>query len=960
MKRAALLMLMALTLAACGDGPAGGAPVRTAGVAVLGPAPAIRALLPLDADGDGIADSVPHPETRRLVLQAPPGTPIRLLRGGIELPFEASRLDVPGGTIHELQLAAPLGTQPVTLNAGAYSLSIQANAELAPATAPTFRPQGRGAYANDLLSANGAVFESADDVSLLLGGALPPLIGPGLFLQSGQGTAISLLPRLTRAGVMLTPQSRPVPDIAYMLKAPEGALDGVGQPLAPDFRLVCRLGRSVAAIRLATADIDRDGNLDLLCLFADGSLSLLRDATGPAESVLPPSPGRAIDFACGDFDGNGTRDIAVLRADETGFSILYMLNETRRADVRWSMYSEKMMLEQPAAMRAADFDRDGRDDLAVLDDFGSVFLIPSATPRRMLAAAGTRKLALRLLTPDANGDGRPDIAVLCADGTLRVSLNPGASGFADQLETWEVTVPGAQRAAFGALDGDRNADFIFTGFRGAAALLGGQDQAAPLVIDTAETPIAASGAAVIRDMNRDSRNDVLVAREDAEGISDDIAVFMNSEEPRATPDTLLPLGARLRIHAMEFWRDCLWLATDSRLLFLKVNAEALPPTAASKVRFMEGYAPVPQIPAPLAAAIADFNDDGRADIAAIDRDGKLRIWLSGQPGEPFVAAGEAVLLGGAGMLKAIDFDHDGKADLLFIPTDSALKPRVLRNTGRGEMDASENGMLPTPPTGLRGAPALGDFDLDGDLDVLWPSAFGRVQFNDGAGGWRDGRNIVEIREPGGMRLQFSGELACADFTGDGIADIAAVMRVSEDTGSPNYLVLLQGTGVCDDGTTCFRVILSEQIRGRIFKLTPADFDNDGRVDLALGYAPEGQDARLTLLRLREDLQFTPFEGSPSAKGRLLDLALDDMDRDGDLDLIASEDLPGKGIATTLWVNNGKGRYVEGGTADDSLKKALGEFKATNLSLADFTGDGRSDLLAVDSSGNVILVRSYLP
>lgn len=960
MRRAAIPWILVLTLAACGDSPGGAASSRAPGTPVLGPAPSIRALMPLDADGDGIADSVPHPDTRRLVVQAPPSTAIRLLRGGIEVPFEASRLDVPGGTIHELSLASPLGSQPLTLTAGTYSLAIQPNAELATATAPNCRPQGKGAFANDLLAPTGAVFESADDVSLLLGGSLPPLIGPGLFLQSGQGASIPLLPRLTRAGVLLTPQNRPLEETAYALRAPPGALDSLGRAMAPEFRVVCRQGRSVAAIKLCTSDIDRDGNPDLLCLFADGSITLLRDAAGPAENLLPPSPGRAIDFACGDFDGNGTKDVAVLRADESGFSVLYMLNETRRADLRWSMYPEKLSLEQPVAMRAADFDRDGRDDLAVLDDFGAVFLFPSATPRRTLAAAGARKLSLRLITPDANGDGRPDIAVLCADGTLRVCLNPGANGFPDQPETWQVVVPGAQRVAFGPLDGDRSADYILTGFRGAAALLGGQDQAAPLVIDAAENPTLASGPAVIRDLNRDSRCDVLVARQDADGISDDVAVYMNSEEPRATPDALLPLGARLRVHAMEYWRDCLWLATDSRLLFLKVNAEALPPTAASKVRFMEGYAPVPQIPAPLAAAIADFNDDGRADIAAIDRDGKLRIWLSGEPGEPFVAAGEPVLLGGAGMLKAIDFDHDGKPDLLFIPTDTANKPRVLRNTGRGEMDASENGMLPTPPTGLRGAPALGDFDMDGDLDVLWPSAFGRVQFNDGAGGWRDGRSIVEIREPGGMRLQFSGELACADFTGDGIADVAAVMRVSEDAASPNYLVLLQGTGLCDDGATCFRVILSEQVRGRVFKLTPADFDSDGRIDLALGYAPEGQDARLTLLRLREDLQFTPFEGSPSAKGRLLDLALDDMDRDGDLDLIVSEDIAARGITTTLWVNNGKGKYVEGGTADDSLKKALGELKATNLSLADFTGDGRSDLLAVDSSGNVILVRSYLP
>jgi hypothetical protein len=284
---------------------------------------------------------------------------------------------------------------------------------------------------------------------------------------------------------------------------------------------------------------------------------------------------------------------------------------------------------------------------------------------------------------------------------------------------------------------------------------------------------------------------------------------------------------------------------------------------------------------------------------------------------------------------------------------------VLRNTRRGEMDTNDSGLLPEPPTMLRGAPALGDFDRDGDVDVLWPSPHGRVQFNDN-GRWRDGRNVVEIREAGGMRLQFSGELACADFTGDTIADVAAVMQPSEDGLGGSYLVLLQGTGYGEDGQAAFRAFVSEQVRGRIFKLTPADFDGDGRMDLAIGYAPEGGEARLQLLGLRSDGQFTFFEGSPRAKGRLLDMALEDLDHDGDFDLIVSEEVAGEGAVMTLWVNSGRGMYAQGGAADASLKRALGDFRATNLSLADFTGDGRTDLLATDPQGNVTLVRSYLP
>ncbi|MCC6466256.1 MAG: VCBS repeat-containing protein, partial [Planctomycetes bacterium] len=259
------------------------------------------------------------------------------------------------------------------------------------------------------------------------------------------------------------------------------------------------------------------------------------------------------------------------------------------------------------------------------------------------------------------------------------------------------------------------------------------------------------------------------------------------------------------------------------------------------------------------------------------------------------------------------------------------------------------------PTGLRGAPALGDFDRDGDLDALWPSPLGRVQINEGERGWRDLRAEIEVRDAQGMRLQFSGELCCADFTGDGLADVAAVMQAGDD-GGPQSLVLLEGTGQEDSP---FRPVISAAIRGRIFDLTPADFNADGRLDLALGFGTPGQDARLTLLQLDAGRQFAPFDGSPSAKGRLLDLALDDLDRDGDLDLMVSEEVEGA-VALTLWANTGTGAFADSGEAGTSLRRALGEFRATNLSLADFTGDGRSDLLAVDAEGNVVVVRTTLP
>jgi hypothetical protein len=338
----------------------------------------------------------------------------------------------------------------------------------------------------------------------------------------------------------------------------------------------------------------------------------------------------------------------------------------------------------------------------------------------------------------------------------------------------------------------------------------------------------------------------------------------------------------------------------------------------------------------------------------VDSAGNLQIWLAGAEGEPFTQAGDPIELGGNGTLQAIDFDRDSFPDLLFIPSDPTLRPRLLRNNRQGGFGDDESGILPTPPSSLRGAPALGDFDRDGDLDVFWPSPLGRVQINEGGGVWRD-RGEMEIRNERGLRLQFSGELCCADFTRDGIADIVAVMQPGDF--GPQQLVLWIGTGATEAAP--FRPVLTPALQGRFFGLSPADFSADGLLDLALGYAPEGEEARLTLLRLRADSTFEIFEGAPRAGGVLLDLAMDDLDRDGDLDLISSERV-GDATITTLWLNDGRGRFHEAAEAQRSLLDAMGGFAAVNLSLADFTGDGRPDLLAIDADGNVVIVRSTLP
>src|SRR5690606_17845674 len=182
-------------------------------------------------------------------------------------------------------------------------------------------------------------------------------------------------------------------------------------------------------------------------------VTTLTDPAGRAEGILPPGDEAAIDFACGDFDGNGAPDLIVLLRGKQGFRLLSLYNQTRIGESRFAMQSDTIPLEAPLAIRAADFDRDGRDDYAVLDAFGDVLVQYTARPAQLLPGLASRSLAAALLCEDANADGKPDLYVLGADGKGRLLQNINGTGFATDLGVLPLDVPGAHRVVGGELDG---------------------------------------------------------------------------------------------------------------------------------------------------------------------------------------------------------------------------------------------------------------------------------------------------------------------------------------------------------------------------------------------------------------------------------------------------------------------------------------------------------------------------
>jgi len=295
-----------------------------------------------------------------------------------------------------------------------------------------------------------------------------------------------------------------------------------------------------------------------------------------------------------------------------------------------------------------------------------------------------------------------------------------------------------------------------------------------------------------------------------------------------------------------------------------------------------------------AAAWGDFDGDGDLDLAMIGlttaQVPTMRIYRNdGGIFTPLTGNFTGVY---AGTVTWADYDGDGDLDLLVtgVTTTGPVgvpATRLYRNDGGGVFTS-----VPHPfPDVYLGAVAWGDYDNDGDLDVVVTGTDGTGALkaalwrNDGAGGFTDaGANLP------GMDLGFA---AWGDYDGDG--DLDLLFGGNSNDGWITRLYRNDGGTLTDANAGLLGVLWASAAWG--------DYDNDGDLDIMLmGYDATAQ-TRVSRL-YRNDAGTFVNSGQTFHDLFLGTLSWMDYDNDGDLDLLLAGNTGMAGVDFTgIYQNN---------------------------------------------------------
>jgi hypothetical protein len=572
------------------------------------------------------------------------------------------------------------------------------------------------------------------------------------------------------------------------------------------------------------------------------------DEPGCPDFIEPDSyalAGWAFGTAVADFDGDGRPDVAVADIDD---SVRVFPN---LGDGRLGVPRGCPALRQ-SVVGAADLDGDGRPDLVTAGNTIQV-LLNAGDGSFLLDSTYARRWPQSYWVPpvfaDLDGDGRLDFMLPSADTSLVIHLNDGAGRF---RRTWALDLPGRpDLIGVADLDGDGRPDVVARSQSWSSRTLSVLMNRGGGVFERRDEP--GDGAPfALGDFDEDGVPDLVLGR--SEGGA----------------------GPRFRRGRGDGTFD--------------------PPVAAGEAPELE------------ALSVADMDGDGHADLVGSSRWGDVPIVVMPGDGRGNFRRLDGYAFGAAASVPTVaDLDGDGLPEV--VVGDDQQRLRVGRNRGAGRLAANNRELVGDFPSAVVAA----DLDGDGTADLA------TVTYLDSRVHGLRSRGDGTFEPPFVVSSPtFPVAIAAADVTADGLADLVTLS--ADDPSDILALQVNQGGGRFRAGQ---RINLLDY-GYRPEAVAAADFDRDGAVDLALAGYPAPA--------LMRNFVIGPFRAPVLLPGAACDaVAVGDFNADGWPDLATSS------YGGRVWVllNDGHGGFPD--TAGYACPQTV------SLAVADLDGDGRDDL-----------------
>jgi len=304
-----------------------------------------------------------------------------------------------------------------------------------------------------------------------------------------------------------------------------------------------------------------------------------------------------------------------------------------------------------------------------------------------------------------------------------------------------------------------------------------------------------------------------------------------------------------------------------------------------------------------------------------------------------------------------DFDGDGNSDVLAYSVNNSGPGSliVLPGDGAGNLGTAVNSAVKLAPAKITAADMNGDGKPDA---VLAGNALNgpvvSVLLNQGNGTFAGEHDYVLPGSPA--------SLTTGDFNGDGIRDVAVGVGGSNGGGSGTTGVyVLPGR---PDGTLAPPVRIDSSLDP--VSMAVRDLNGDGRDDLVIAdqgfFSPGGKQVNgaLHIYLGNADGTFTATAAPTTSATNYSLVAFGDLNGDGNPDLVVAGNVAGTtfGAGTpniyTL-LGNGDGTFQAANVNSLAGKDGIG---AQSITLADFNGDGKLDVVIGNSNDFVEVLLGY--